>query len=54
MVRILVRLCGGCGVLIYELRSLAVGFVLSILGAALLFLGQTGSFAGACIARLMG
>lgn len=30
----------------FNIRSLAIGFVLSVLGTVLLFLGQLGSFAG--------
>jgi hypothetical protein len=30
----------------YEQLSLVIGFILSLLGSALLFLGQLGSFAG--------
>lgn len=43
-----------CGVLRDAFAdSLALGFILSLLGSILLFVGLTGSFAGACLSNLL-
>lgn len=39
--------------LICETNSLAIGFLLSLLGSIVLFLGQLGSFAGECGVRVV-